>query len=94
MRLKIAQVKWITEHLKKTNMSDREIMDAKQGVTRKSIAFRDPVVERVVDKFIHRSDVGYKKYMMGLSSLPVLKNICISLSNKLKYTLYMRVQHL
>ena len=66
MRLKIAQVKWITEHLKKTNMSDREIMDAKQGVTRKSIAFRDPVVERVVDKFIHRSDVGYKKYKSTL----------------------------
>ena len=66
MRLKIAQVKWITEHLKKTNMSDREIMDAKQGVTRKSIAFRDPVVERVVDKFIHRSDVGYNKYKSTL----------------------------
>jgi hypothetical protein len=47
-------------------MSDREIMDAKQGVTRKSIAFRDPVVERVVDKFIHRSDVGYKKYKSTL----------------------------
>ena len=47
-------------------MSDREIMDAKQGVIRKSIAFRDPVVERVVDKFIHRSDVGYKKYKSTL----------------------------
>ena len=24
--------------------------------------FRDPVVERVVDKFVERSDVGFKKY--------------------------------
>ena len=43
-------------------MSDREIMDAKRGITRKSIAFRDPVVENVVDKFVSRSDVGYAKY--------------------------------
>ena len=28
----------------------------------KEIVFRDPVVERVVDKFVHRSDVGFKKY--------------------------------
>ena len=28
----------------------------------KEIIFRDPVVENVVDKFIHRSDVGFKKY--------------------------------
>lgn len=26
------------------------------------IKFRDPVVERVVDKFVSRSDVGYAKY--------------------------------
>ena len=31
-------------------------------MTKKEITFRDPVVERVVDKFISRSDVGYKKY--------------------------------
>jgi hypothetical protein len=43
-------------------MSDREIMDAKQGITRKTIAFRDPVVENVVDKFVSRSDIGYAKY--------------------------------
>lgn len=29
---------------------------------KKQINFRDPVVERVVDKFISRSDVGFKKY--------------------------------
>ena len=44
-------------------MSDREIMNAKTGIdTRKLIKFRDPVVERVVDKFVERSDVGFMKY--------------------------------
>ena len=44
-------------------MSDREIMDAKQGiVARKSYGFRDHVVKNVVDKFVERSDVGYEKY--------------------------------
>jgi hypothetical protein len=43
-------------------MSDREIMDAKRGITRRTIAFRDPVVENVVDKFVERSDTGYAKY--------------------------------
>ena len=44
-------------------MSDREIMDAKQGiVARKFYGFRDPVVKHVVDKFVERSDVGYEKY--------------------------------
>ena len=42
------QVKWLTEHLKKMN--------------KKQITFRDPVVERVVDKFVSRSDEGFKKY--------------------------------
>ena len=28
----------------------------------KEIKFRDPVVERVCDKFVKRSDVGYEKY--------------------------------
>ena len=28
----------------------------------KKISFRDPVVERVVDKFVLRSDVGFEKY--------------------------------
>ena len=44
-------------------MSDREIMDAKNGITsRKEYGFRDPVVRNVVDKFVSRSDVGYDKY--------------------------------
>ena len=31
-------------------------------MNKKEITFRDPVVERVVDNFISRSDIGYKKY--------------------------------
>jgi len=63
MRSKIEQVKWITEHLKKINMSSREISDAKNGITsRKEYGFRDPVVRNVVDKFVSRSDIGYEKY--------------------------------
>ena len=51
------------EHLKKINMSDREIMDSKNGITsRKEYSFRDPVVRHVVDKFVSRSDVGFEKY--------------------------------
>ena len=44
-------------------MSDREIMDSKNGISsRKEYAFRDPVVRNVCDKFVSRSDVGYEKY--------------------------------
>ena len=43
-------------------MSDREIMDAKNGITRRTYGFRDPVVRSVVNKFVSRSDVGYSKY--------------------------------
>ena len=44
-------------------MSDRELMDAKNGISsRKEYGFRDPVVRNVVDKFVKRSDVGYTKY--------------------------------
>jgi hypothetical protein len=51
------------EHLKKINMSDREIMDGKNGIMcRESYGFRDPVVKNVVDKFVKRSDIGYSKY--------------------------------
>jgi len=35
-------------------------------MNKKEIAFRDPVVERVVDKFVKRSDVGFKKYKSTL----------------------------
>ena len=46
-------------------MSDREIMNSKyldEDYNSKEVKFRDPVVERVVDKFIKRSDIGYAKY--------------------------------
>ena len=31
-------------------------------MNKKEVTFRDPVVERVVDSFIDRSNVGFKKY--------------------------------
>ena len=44
-------------------MSSREIMDGMSGIdSRKEYAFRDPVVRHVCDKFVKRSDIGYKKY--------------------------------
>ena len=39
-------------------------------MNKKEIKFRDPVVERVVDKFIERSDVGYEKYKVTLDQDP------------------------
>jgi len=63
MKLKIELVKWKTEHLKKINMSSREIYDSKNGIAiRESYGFRDEVVKRVVDKFVDRSNIGYEKY--------------------------------
>lgn len=35
-------------------------------MNKKQIEFRDPVVERVVDKFVSRSDVGFAKYKSTL----------------------------
>jgi hypothetical protein len=35
-------------------------------MSKKEINFRDPVVERVVNKFVDRSDVGFKKYKVTL----------------------------
>jgi len=59
MKLKVEQVKWITEHLKKMNS--------------RKIIFRDPVVERVVDKFVSRSDVGFTKYGTTLQDERTMK---------------------
>jgi hypothetical protein len=39
-------------------------------MSKKEIEFRDPVVERVVDKFVGRSDVGFKKYGVTLRDDP------------------------
>ena len=55
-------------------MSDREIMDSKNGIAiRKSYGFRDPVVKNVVDKFVDRSDIGYEKYEQTLDDERRLK---------------------
>jgi hypothetical protein len=55
-------------------MSSREISDAKSGITsRKEYGFRDPVVRRVCDKFVERSDVGYEKYNSTLDDERRLK---------------------
>ena len=63
MKFVIELERWLTEHLKKINMSSREISDAKNGITsRKEYGFRDPVVRNVVDKFVSRSDIGFEKY--------------------------------
>ena len=39
----------------------------------RKIIFRDPVVERVVDKFVNRSDVGFEKYGTTLQDERTLK---------------------
>ena len=36
----------------------------------KNIEFRDPVVERVVNKFVSRSDIGFAKYGVTLDKDP------------------------
>ncbi len=55
-------------------MSDREIIDAKNGIeSRKEYAFRDPVVRHVCDKFVKRSDVGFVKYGTSLDDERRLK---------------------
>jgi len=52
-------VKWLTEHLLK--MKSR------------TIKFRDPVVENVVDKFVSRSDVGFEKYGQSMHNERITK---------------------
>ena len=39
----------------------------------RKIIFRDPVVERVVDKFVDRSNVGYEKYGTTLQDERTMK---------------------
>ena len=39
-------------------------------MNKKQIEFRDPVVERVVDKFVSRSDVSFAKYGVTLQDDP------------------------
>ena len=46
-------------------------------MNKKEIKFRDPLVEQVVDQFIKRSDVGFKKYGVTLDDERVkgIKNL-------------------
>ena len=37
---------------------------------KRTIEFRDPVVDRVVNKFVSRSDVGFEKYGITLEDDP------------------------
>ena len=37
-------------------------------MNKREIEFRDPVVERVVDKFVQRSDIGFEKYGITLDN--------------------------
>ncbi len=39
----------------------------------KTIKFRDPVVENVVDKFVSRSDVGFAKYGQSMHNERITK---------------------
>ena len=39
-------------------------------MTKQEIKFRDPVVKRVVNKFVSRSDVGFAKYGVTLDKDP------------------------
>ena len=59
MKSKIVKVKWLTEHTLR--------------MTKRTINFRDPVVERVVNKFVSRSDVGFEKYGTTLQEERTLK---------------------
>ena len=43
-------------------MSDREIMNSKSSNKKVMMTFRDPVVQRVCEKFTQRSDEGFAKY--------------------------------
>lgn len=43
-------------------MSDREIMNSKSVDKVVRMKFRDPIVQRVCEKFTQRSDEGFTKY--------------------------------
>ena len=42
-------------------------------MNRRKIIFRDPVVERVVDKFVGRSNIGFEKYGTTLQDERTMK---------------------
>ena len=44
-------------------------------MNKKEVTFRDPVVEHVVDSFIDRSNVGFKKYGKTLHLIVEIKEV-------------------
>ena len=53
---------------KAVKFGDLEDDKANDWTWEKNYNFRDPVVSRVVDQFVNRSDVGYNKYGQTLDS--------------------------
>ena len=51
MKSKVVQVEWITEHLKKINMSDREIMDALLYIEAAKRCLQDEIEEVAYNRF-------------------------------------------
>ena len=45
------------------------------NMNKKEFTFRDPVIESVVNKFVARSDVGFKKYGVTLDEDPGNLNV-------------------
>ena len=56
------------DEFKELNFSDLEDDKTNDWTWEKNYDFRDPVVSRVVDQFVSRSDVGYNKYGQTLDS--------------------------
>ena len=50
---------------KKMNSNDAILMKQLKMKT-KEVTFRDPIIEKVVDQLVSRSNVGYKKYGVTL----------------------------
>ena len=51
---------------KKQMDSDDAILIEQLKITSKEVIFRDPIIEKVCDQLVSRSDVGYKKYGVTL----------------------------
>ena len=51
---------------KKEMDSNDAILMKQLKMKTKEVTFRDPIIEKVVDQLVSRSDVGYKKYGVTL----------------------------
>ena len=53
--------------MSKKEMDSNDAMLIKQlNMNKKEIEFRDPIIEKVVDQLVSRSDVGFNKYKVTL----------------------------